>query len=65
MDNLVERTEGVSPAFIRELLRKAALLAVGPGDEIVAEDGHLTQAIRELVADDGGVTRRLLGWSGS
>ena len=65
MDNLVERTEGVSPAFIRELLRKAALLAVGPGDEIVVEDGHLTQAIRELVADDGGVTRRLLGWSGS
>jgi ATP-dependent 26S proteasome regulatory subunit len=65
MDNLIERTEGVSPAFIRELLRKAALLAVGPGDEIVVEDGHLTQAIRELVADDGGVTRRLLGWSGS
>jgi hypothetical protein len=65
MDQLVERTEGVSPAFIRELLRKAALLAVGPGDEIVVEDGHLTQAIKELVADGSGVTRRLLGWSGS
>jgi ATPase family associated with various cellular activities (AAA) len=65
MDQLVERTEGVSPAFIRELLRKAALLAVGPGDEIVVEDGHLTQAIRELVADGSGVTRRLLGWSAS
>jgi ATP-dependent 26S proteasome regulatory subunit len=65
MDQLVERTEGVSPAFIRELLRKAALLAVGPGDDIVVEDGHLTQAIRELVADGSGVTRRLLGWSGS
>jgi hypothetical protein len=65
MDQLVEQTEGVSPAFIRELLRKAALLAVGPDGEIVVEDRHLTQAVRELVVEGGGVTRRLLGGPGS
>jgi ATPase family associated with various cellular activities (AAA) len=64
LDGLVGRTEGVSPAFIRELLRKAALLAVGPGDGIVVEDRHLDQALRELVVEGGEVTRRLLGAAG-
>jgi cell division protease FtsH len=61
LDRLVARTEGVSPAFIRELLRKAALLAVGPGEEIVVEDRHLDQALHELVVGGGELTRRLLG----
>jgi hypothetical protein len=63
LDRLVARTERVSPAFIRELLRKAALLAVdGDGDgEIVVEDRHLDQALLELAVEGGEVTRRLLG----
>lgn len=62
LDRLVERTEGVSPAFVRELLRKAALLAVGAdGDGIVVEDQHLDHAMRELVLDGGELTSRLLG----
>jgi ribosomal protein S18 acetylase RimI-like enzyme len=61
LDGLVGRTEGVSPAFIRELLRKAALLAVGPGEEIVVEDQHLDQALHELVVGGGELTGRLLG----
>jgi ATPase family associated with various cellular activities (AAA) len=61
LDRLVERTEGVSPAFIRELLRKAALLAVGGDGEIVVEDYHLDQALLELVVEGGDVTKRLLG----
>ena len=61
LDRLVGQTEGVSPAFIRELLRKAALLAVGPGEEIVVEDRHLDQALHELVIGGGELTRRLLG----
>jgi ATPase family associated with various cellular activities (AAA) len=64
LDRLVRRIEGVSPAFIRELLRKAALLAVLPADgdgEIVVEHQHLDQALRELVLDGGDLTRRLLG----
>jgi ATP-dependent 26S proteasome regulatory subunit len=71
LDRLVQRTEGVSPAFIRELLRKAALLAVLPTgrsgsqdgeiDGIVVTDQHLDQAMHELVLDGGELTRRLLG----
>ena len=61
LDRLVERTEGVSPAFIRELLRKAALLAVADDGEIVVEDRHLDQALLELVVEGGDVTKRLLG----
>jgi hypothetical protein len=51
----------VSPAFIRELLRKAALLAVDGDGEIVVEDRHLDQALLELAVEGGDVTRRLLG----
>ncbi|HVD13256.1 MAG TPA: AAA family ATPase [Actinomycetota bacterium] len=69
LDRLVQRIEGVSPAFIRELLRKAALLAVlpgsadgdGSGGEIVVEYQHLDRALHELVLDGGELTRRLLG----
>jgi ATPase family associated with various cellular activities (AAA) len=66
LDRLIQRTEGVSPAFIRELLRKAALLAVVPaggadGNRIVVEDQHLDHAMRELVLDGGELTSRLLG----
>ena len=61
----------MSPAFIRELLRKAALLAVLPTgrtgsqdgdiDAIVVTEQHLDQAMHELVLDGGELTRRLLG----
>jgi ATPase family associated with various cellular activities (AAA) len=70
LDRLVQRTEGVSPAFIRELLRKAALLAVLPADGpagqdgIVVEDRHLEHAMHELVLDGGELTRHLLGAAG-
>jgi hypothetical protein len=67
LDRLVRRTEGVSPAFIRELLRQAALLAVLPaggspeGEGIVVGEQHLDHAMHELVLDGGELTRRLLG----
>jgi hypothetical protein len=61
----------VSPAFIRELLRKAALLAVlptggsgdrdGVTDTIIVTDQQLDQAMHELVLDGGELTGRLLG----
>jgi hypothetical protein len=37
----LEQTEGVSAAFIRELMRKAALFAADEGDELVVEDRYL------------------------
>jgi hypothetical protein len=42
----------------------AALLAVGPGEEIVVEDRHLDQAMHELVVGGGELIRRLLGADG-
>jgi hypothetical protein len=58
---LVARTEGVSGAFIRELLRKAALLAADEGDELVVTDRHVDGALHALVVEGGPLTRRLLG----
>ena len=70
LGRLVQRTEGVSPAFIRELLRKATLLAVvradgaAGGDGIVVGERHLDLAMHELVLDGDELTGRLLGASG-
>lgn len=64
LDALVRRSEGVSGAFIRELLRKAALLAIDDGDgdsDIVVRDEQLDEAFRELVIVGGDLTRALLG----
>lgn len=61
-DQLIEQLEGVSGAFIRELLRKAALLAVDehPDSPLVA-DQHVRDAVHELIRDGGDLTRSLLG----
>jgi ATP-dependent 26S proteasome regulatory subunit len=66
-DVWVRRTEGVSAAFIRELLRKAAMLAAeadGTGTELVVTDGHMEEALAELLVAGGPMTRSLLGFAG-
>lgn len=56
---LVERTEGASPAFLRELVRKAKLAAAVAGKEVVREE-HFDDALAEM--DEGGrLTRSILG----
>ncbi len=60
-ERVVDQTEGVSAAFLRELLRKAALLAADDHDPIVVEDRHVDAALHELVVDGGALTTRLLG----
>ncbi|MHC4092759.1 MAG: AAA family ATPase [Planctomycetota bacterium] len=60
-DRLVAQTEGVTAAFVRELLRRAALLAAGDADEILVEDRHLNEALHQLVVDGGALTQKLLG----
>jgi ATPase family associated with various cellular activities (AAA) len=63
MPRLIARTEGASGAFIRELLRKAALFATDSGDgHIVVTDHHLDAALHELVVQGGEFTRSLLGF---
>ncbi|MEZ4571492.1 MAG: AAA family ATPase [Thermomicrobiales bacterium] len=47
-DLVIERTSGVSAAFIRELIRKAALFAADESpsdDDIMIEDRHLDEAL--------------------
>jgi len=61
-DRLVERTKGASAAFIRELMRKAALFAADDGHDMAVEDRHLDEALHELVVHGGDLTKSLLGF---
>ena len=61
---VVERTAGVSAAFIRELIRKAALFAADelPDDaDLAIGERHLDRALHEMIAVGGELTRSLLG----
>jgi ATP-dependent 26S proteasome regulatory subunit len=61
----VTQTNGVSPAFIEELLRKSALMASERGEAsrpIRVTDADVQDAIRELVYFGGELTQRLLGY---
>lgn len=63
---LVARTDGASPAYIKELLRKAAVLAVSdpaaaPDGDVVVTSAHLDRALEEL-GEGGRLAQRLLGF---
>jgi hypothetical protein len=63
---IIERTAGVSGAFIRELLRKAAVYAAeddGSGPLMVSEK-HLEEGLAELLVAGGPLTQSLLGFHG-
>jgi hypothetical protein len=59
-DPVVAATAGTSPAFIRELFRRAALSVAEAGRETVRGDDVLA-AVRELKDDSGRLTAALLG----
>lgn len=63
LPQLIDQTEGVSAAFIRELMRKAALFAADESDDMIVTDRHIEEALRELVFEGGELTKRLLGAS--
>jgi cell division protease FtsH len=65
LERWVSQTNGVSPAFIEELLRKAALLAAERGEAnrpLRINEVDIEGAIRELVYFGGELTQRLLGY---
>jgi hypothetical protein len=64
LSRFIVRTEGASAAFIRELLRRAALLAAGEvvAEQIVVTDQHLDNALHDLVIQGGDLTKSLLGF---
>ena len=57
----VERTAGTSAAFIRELLRKAALFAADDGGELEVRARHFDDALHEMIIVGGELTKSLLG----
>ena len=64
LEEWVAQTAGSSPAFIEELLRKAALLVAERDGQSVLKlgDDDLRAALRELVLFGGELTQRLLGF---
>jgi MoxR-like ATPase len=71
VDAAVERTEGVTASFLKELVRRAVLesldddLAVGAGGAVRTVTGaHLARALDDLLDSAQGVTRALLGVPG-
>jgi hypothetical protein len=60
VEALVAATDGVSPAYIKELLRKAALVSAEAGADAVAQE-HMEAATAEL-AEGGRLAERLLGF---
>ena len=62
LDPYIKRTKNAGGAFIRELMRKAAVFAAADGSEIVIEDFHLEEALQELVVHGQEVTKSLLGF---
>jgi hypothetical protein len=58
-----EKTDGASPAYIKELLRKAALIATIAGSKKVKID-HLDAAMKELAAG-GELAKRIVGFGTS
>ena len=60
---VVERTEGVTASFIKELLRKAAIAALFAGREHV-DDADVSGALDELMSETSALTRVMLGAGG-
>ena len=61
----MRRTNGVSAAFIRELLRKASVCAAEENGttELIVSDRHLEEALGELLVSAGPMSRALLGFA--
>lgn len=65
--HLLRKTAGASPAFIKELVRKAAMIAVETEavdqDSLILTEDNLSEALREMTSGDGSLTRRITGFS--
>jgi cell division protease FtsH len=63
IDEVVERTDGVTASFVKELLRRAALEALTEGDGSLDQvtGAHVSRALDDLLESGQAVTRVLLG----
>jgi hypothetical protein len=68
LDGVIKRTDGVTAAFIKELLRRAALLAAEADEEpnapLRVTDAQLGTALDQLLDARGALTKTLLGGRG-
>ena len=64
LEAIVTRTAGVAASFVKELMRRAALLAAQEPDgsgRLTVTDKHLQEALAELLDQSSMLARRLLG----
>ena len=64
LDSVIGRTDGVTASFLKELLRRAALVAADAGDDgdrISVSAAQLDAALDELMDTRNAMTRTLLG----
>ncbi len=68
LEMVIERTDGVTASFLKELLRRAALIAAdsgaSDGERLSVSAGHLDEALEELMDTRNAMTRSLLGGRG-
>jgi ATP-dependent 26S proteasome regulatory subunit len=64
LEVIVRRTEGTSPAFIKELMRRAAQFQIERGGGSVLEEVALESAVEEIAFAGGALNIKLLGGSG-
>lgn len=65
VDSIVKRTHGASAAFMRELLRRAAMIAADVSPAMIVTNRELDEAIHELTIHGGPLMRNLLGFASS
>jgi ATP-dependent 26S proteasome regulatory subunit len=68
LDSVIGRTDGVPASFLKELLRRAALIAAdadGGGGRLAVSATQLDEALDELMDTRNAMTRTLLGGRGS
>jgi hypothetical protein len=66
VDDVIERTEGVSAAFLKELGRRAALVAAeasAPSEPLVVRHQDLVAALDDLLEHSAPILRSTLGAS--
>jgi hypothetical protein len=61
MDLLVRRTQGASPAFIKELMRRAAQFQIETGKDSVLLQSAVDAAVEEMLFAGGALNLKLLG----
>lgn len=64
MEVLVRRTDGASPAFIKELMRRSAQFQIERGGGTVLLEAAVDSAIDEMVFVGGALNLKLLGGPG-